>query len=60
MGASPTPAELEYVARWKPTMSEPMAPPATPSGENAWVTISTTAAGMLVTLAPSTIRQLPT
>ena len=32
IAAEPSPASLEKAARWKPTMSTPIAPPATPVG----------------------------
>ena len=35
------PASLENAARWKPTISTPTMPPATPSGVNAPLKMST-------------------
>ena len=49
--ADPTPASLEKAARLNPWISAPIAPPATPSGLNAPVTMAPKAAGTSVVLA---------
>ncbi len=57
MGAEPMPASLEKAARWKPTMSAPSTPPATPSGLKALVTMALTASGTWPMLPMITTRQ---
>ena len=49
--AEPMPASLEKAARWKPTISTPMTPPATLSGLKAPVKMAPKAAGHLVDVA---------
>ncbi len=57
MAAEPTPASFEKAARWNPMIRTPTAPPATPSGENAPLTMSPIAAGMAPALDTMTSRQ---